>query len=42
LLFYGRFKHELLEGAATLVNYERKEIVHVNARKGVILEKKQE
>jgi|JI6StandDraft_1071083.scaffolds.fasta_scaffold11543_2 hypothetical protein len=32
----------MLDGTASLINYEQKEIVHVLAKKGVILEKKQE
>lgn len=42
VLLYARFANEQLDGPATVINYETKEIVHVNSKKGIILEKKAE
>jgi hypothetical protein len=43
VLFYGRFNnHEQLDSSATIINYESKEILYTNARKGQIVEKTEE
>lgn len=38
-LFYGRYQNEQLDGPATLVNYQDRQIVYVNTKKGQVQEK---
>lgn len=38
MLFYARFNsQEQLEGSSTIINYQKKEILYANAKKGAIL-----
>jgi hypothetical protein len=43
VLFYGRFNsNEQLDSSATIINYESKEIIYANVRKGQIIERIEE